>query len=70
MYYTITEEAPLEDIRKAFDQLNARMCALEAAEPEDENSPAYEQWERECDDLAFRSEELMTWIDRKMAAGL
>ncbi len=70
MYNTITEQATLKEIKEAFAELNARMEELEAKEPKNENSPEYEAWAEECENLAFRSELLMTWIDRKTAAGL
>ena len=70
MYNVVTEQSSLEDIRKAFDELNHKMEELEEKEPKDENSREYEAWEAECEALAVRSETLMTWIDRKMTAGL
>lgn len=70
MYNVVTEQSSLEDIRKAFDELNHKMEELEEKEPKDENSKEYEDWESECEALAVRSETLMTWIDRKMTAGL
>lgn len=70
MYNVVTEQSSLEDIRKAFDELNHKMEELEEKEPKDENSKEYEDWEVECEALAVRSETLMTWIDRKMTAGL
>ena len=66
MYNTITENASLEELKQAFGELNKKMEELESQEPEDENSHAYE----ECENLAVRSETIMTWIDRKMTAGL
>ncbi len=70
MYNTITEQASLKEIKQAFAELNTRMEELESAEPKNEDSPEYEAWAKECEELAFRSELLMTWIDRKTAAGL
>ncbi len=70
MYNVVTENSSLEEIRKAFDELNRKMGELEEKEPAEAESEAYAAWERECEALAFRSEELMTWIDRKMTAGL
>lgn len=70
MYNVVTEQSSLEDIRKAFDELNHKMEELEEKEPKDENSREYEDWEAECEALAVCSETLMTWIDRKMTAGL
>lgn len=70
MYNVVTENSSLEDIKKAFDELNRKMGELESREPEDEGSEEYEAWETECGELAVRSETLMTWIDRKMTAGL
>ena len=70
MYNVVTEQSSLEDIRKAFDELNHKMEELEEKEPKDESSREYEDWEAECEALAVRSETLMTWIDRKMTAGL
>lgn len=70
MYNVVTEQSSLEEIKKAFNELNRRMEELEADEPKDEDSSEYEAWEKECEELAVRSETLMTWIDRKMTAGL
>lgn len=70
MYNMVTENSSLEELKKAFDELNRKMGELEAKEPADEKSEAYAAWERECEELAVRSETLMTWIDRKMTAGL
>ena len=36
------------------------MEALEAQEPEDEASEAYDKWIEECEQLAIESESLMT----------
>lgn len=70
VYNVVTENSSLEEIKKAFDELNQRMGELEANEPQDEGSVEYEAWEQECGELAVRSETLMTWIDRKMTEGL
>ncbi len=43
MYNTITENASLEELKKAFGELNKKMEELESEEPEDENSHAYEE---------------------------
>ena len=48
----------------------AMMEALEAKEPEDEASEAYDKWIEECEQLAIESESLMTLIDYKMTQGL
>lgn len=66
MYNTITENASLEELKQAFGELNKKMEELESQEPEDENSHEYEEWEKECENLAVRSETIMTWIDRKI----
>lgn len=70
MYNMVTENSSLEDLKKAFDELNKKMESLEASEPADENSGAYKDWEQECENLAVRSETIMTWIDLKMSEGL
>jgi len=70
MYNVVTENSSLEEIKDAFAELNKKMEELEEKEPKDENSKEYEAWEKECEELAVRSETLMTWIDRKMTAGL
>lgn len=70
MYDVITEAASLEELKQAFEEINKKMEGLESREPEDENSSAYEAWEADCEALAVRSETIMTWIDRKMSAGL
>lgn len=70
MYNVVTENSSLEELKKAFDELNKKMEELEACEPENGNSTEYEEWERECEELAVRSETLMTWIDQKMTEGL
>ena len=82
MYNVVTEQSSLEEIKEAFAELNKKMEELESIEPKDEGSEeygakiyeplvrTYEAWEKECEELAFRSETLMTWIDHKMTAGL
>lgn len=70
IYNMVTENSSLEELKKAFDELNQKMGELEEREPADESSEAYGDWERECEELAVRSETLMTWIDQKMTAGL
>ncbi len=70
MYHVVTRESSLEDIKKAFDELNHKMSELEAQEPEEAHTSAYDAWEKQCEELAVRSETLMTWIDEKMTAGL
>ena len=47
MYNVVTEQSSLEDIRKAFDELNHKMEELEEKEPKDENSKEHEDWEAE-----------------------
>lgn len=69
MYDVITDAASLEEMKLAFAEINKKMEELESREPE-ENSSAYEAWEAECEALAVRSETVMTWIDKKMSAGL
>ncbi|MCM1283532.1 MAG: hypothetical protein NC242_07875 [Roseburia sp.] len=66
MYNMLTENSSLEELRKGFAELNRKMEELEKAEPEEGNA-AYEAWEKECEQLAERSETIMTWIDRKMS---
>ncbi|MDO4647692.1 MAG: hypothetical protein Q4B26_03505 [Eubacteriales bacterium] len=70
MYNIVTENASLEEIKKAFAELNEKMEQLQNEEPSDETGKEYAEWEKECEELAVRSETLMTWIDRKMTAGL
>ena len=65
-----TKDSLLEDIRAEFAEVNAMMEALEAKEPEDEASEAYDKWIEECEQLAIESESLMTLIDYKMTQGL
>ena len=65
-----TKDALLEDIKAEFAEVNAMMEALEAKEPEDEASEAYDKWIEECEQLAIESESLMTLIDYKMTQGL
>lgn len=69
MYNMVTEQSSLEELRKAFDALNHRMEELEAEEPE-EDSAEYAAWEDACEQLALRSESIMTWIDRKMSGAM
>lgn len=69
MYNVVTEQSSLEELRKAFDLLNQKMEELEAAEP-DEHSAEYAAWEESCEQLALRSEALMTWIDREMSGAV
>ena len=61
-----TKDSLLEDIKAEFAEVNAMMEALEAKEPEDEASEAYDKWIGECEQLAIESESLMTLIDYKM----
>ena len=70
MYNVVTEQSSLEEITEAFAELNKKMEELESIETKDAGSEEYEAWEKECEELAFRSETLMTWIDHKMTAGL
>ena len=65
-----TKDSLLEDIKAEFAEVNAMMEALEAKEPEDEASEAYDKWIEECEKLAIESESLMTLIDYKMTQGL
>lgn len=65
-----TKDSLLEDIKAEFAEVNKMMEALEAREPEDEASEAYEKWVEECEQLAFDSESLMSLIDYKMTQGL
>mgnify|MGYP003168590480 CR=1 FL=1 len=62
-----TKDSLLEDIKAEFAEVNAMMEALEAKEPEDEASEAYDKW---IEQLAIESESLMTLIDYKMTQGL
>ena len=39
-----TKDSLLEDIKAEFAEVNAMMEALEAKEPEDEASEAYDKW--------------------------
>ncbi len=61
-----TKDSLLEDIKAEFAEVNAMMEALEAKEPEDEASEAYDKWIEECEQLAIESESLMTLIDYKI----
>lgn len=65
-----TKDSLLEDIKAEFAEVNAMMEALEAKEPEDEASEAYDKWIEECEQFAIESESLMTLIDYKMTQGL
>lgn len=65
-----TKDSLLEDIKAEFAEVNKMMEALEAREPEDEASEAYEKWIKECEQLALDSESLMSLIDYKMTQGL
>ena len=65
-----TKDSLLEDIKAEFAEVNAMMEALEAKEPEDEASEAYDKWIEECEQLAIESESLMTLIDYKKKQGL
>ena len=65
-----TKDSLLEDIKQIAMRCNAMMEALEAKEPEDEASEAYDKWIEECEQLAIESESLMTLIDYKMTQGL
>ena len=46
-----TKDSLLEDIKAEFAEVNAMMEALEAKEPEDEASEAYDKWIEECEQL-------------------
>ena len=48
-----TKDSLLEDIKAEFAEVNAMMEALEAKEPEDEASEAYDKWIEECEQLAL-----------------
>ena len=48
-----TKDSLLEDIKAEFAEVNAMMEALEAKEPEDEASEAYDKWIEECGQLAI-----------------
>ena len=63
-----TKDSLLEDIKAEFAEVNAMMEALEAKEPEDEASEAYDKWIEECEQLAIESESLMTLIACKHAS--
>ena len=65
-----TKDSLLEDIKAEFAEVNKMMEALEAREPEDEASEAYENCIEECEQLALDSESLMSLIDYKMTQGL
>lgn len=65
-----TKDSLLEDIKAEFAEVNKMMEALEAREPEDETSEAYEKWVEECEQLALDSESLMSLIDYKMTQSL
>lgn len=65
-----TKESLLEDIKAEFAEVNKMMEELEAREPEDETSEAYEKWVEECEQLALDSESLMSLIDYKMTQSL
>lgn len=56
----------LEELKAVFEDINKKMEALEACEPEDENSSEYENWCEECEKLAVDSETVMSLIDEKM----
>ena len=43
-----TKDSLLEDIKAEFAEVNAMMEALEAKEPEDEASEAYDKWIEDC----------------------
>ena len=65
-----TKDSLLEDIKAEFAEVNAMMEALEAKEPEDEASEAYDKWIEECEQLAIESESLMTLIDKLLYPGV
>ena len=69
-YYEINKRLSLKRISRELPEVNAMMEALEAKEPEDEASEAYDKWIEECEQLAIESESLMTLIDYKMTQGL
>ncbi len=65
-----TKDSLLEDIKVEFAEVNKMMEELEAREPEDEASEAYEKWIEECEQMAIESESLMSLIDYKMTQSL
>ena len=65
-----TKQSLLEDIKAEFAEVNKMMEELEAREPDDEASEAYEKWIEECEQLAIESESLMSLIDSKMTQNL
>lgn len=65
-----TKDSLLEDIKAEFAEVNKMMEELEAREPEDEVSEAYEKWIEECEQMAIESESLMSLIDYKMTQSL
>ena len=65
-----TKDSLLEAIQAEFAEVNKMMEALQAREPEDEASEAYEKWIEKCEQLALDSESLMSLIDYKMTQGL
>lgn len=65
-----TKDSLLEDIKAEFAEVNNMMEELEAREPEDEASEAYEKWIEECEQMAIESESLMSLIDYKMTQSL
>ena len=58
-----TKDSLLEDIKAEFAEVNAMMEALEAKEPEDEASEAYDKWIAEF--IALAIEHNMTRKQRK-----
>ncbi len=65
-----TKESSLEEIKKEFAEVNAKMEVLTENEPADENSEEYAKWVEECETLALDSESLMTLIDLKMTQSM
>ena len=66
----ITVFSSLEELKKELERINRQMEELEAEEPANESSQEHKAWEETCEQLAVKSETVMTWIDRKMAEGI
>lgn len=62
--------ASIEELKKELEKINSKMEALEKEEPADENSKEYDQWCEKCQELAVKSETVMTMIDIRMSEGL
>lgn len=69
-YYEINKRLSLRGYQGRIYRGQCHEEALEAKEPEDEASEAYDKWIEECEQLAIESESLMTLIDYKMTQGL